>query len=308
MTPLPWALPAYERVAVLVGAETGLSFSPARCLDAETGIRRAMAKAGVSDVAAYLQGLESGSIPLEDLIGELTVGETYFFRDPAQFAVLREEILPTMAGPRHPDRGIRAWSAGCSSGEEAYSLAILFEEEGLAGSSRILATDLSKAALEKARRGVYGPWALRASDAEFKKRYFHATGSRYRIDERFRKNLDFEVHNLAQESLPGPASAASGMDLILCRNVLIYLDSRAIEKVARRLVEALAPGGWILTGPSDPPLRDFTPCAAVVTKAGIFYQRIPEAVRAGGDLRFSTEPLPAASPGRADLTPEPRTP
>ncbi len=161
---MSWSQPAFESIATVLCRRTGLSFSPSRRQGAEQGIRRAMRRAGVADLEAYAKQLETQESVLDDLIVELTVGETYFFREPDQFAFLRREVLPALRArvtERLPGSIIRAWSAGCASGEEAYSLAMLFDSEGLARHASVLATDISQAALAKARQGVYRGWSLR---------------------------------------------------------------------------------------------------------------------------------------------------
>lgn len=273
MTTVTWKEPVYEALARLLEARTGLIFIPSRLTDLESGTRRAMARSRISDLGEFLRLLEGDRIPLDDLIAEITVGETYFFRDPAQFDFIRRDVLPEINRLRGLSHTLRAWSAGCSSGEEAYSLAILLEEEGMAEGARIMATDLSRVALAKAREGAYGSWSFRAAGQAFTDRYFHPAGERWAIDDRFHRRVRFEYHNLALDTYPSLGSGIWGMDLVLCRNVLIYFDHETVRKVSRRLLESLADGGWLITGPSDPPLGDWVPCETVVTAAGVFYRR-----------------------------------
>lgn len=272
MTTATWTDPAYEGVAELLCARTGLTFTPNRLRDAEVGIGRAMTRAGITEVARYLHLLQTERVPLDDLIVELTVGETYFFREPAQFEFIRQEVVPEIQHHGAPDRLIRVWSAGCASGEEAYSLAILFEEEGLAERASILATDISRTALAKARAGAYGRWSLRGDQHALAERYFRRRGDQLVLGERFRGRVAFEHLNLALDTYPSFATGAWGMDLILCRNVLIYFNRETIRRVACRLLECLAGGGWLITGPSDPALSDDAPYETVVTPAGVFYR------------------------------------
>ncbi len=123
---MPWTHPAYEALARLLGRHAGLHFPADRAEAAESGFRRAMSRAGVREPAEYQVLVEGDARALADLVVEMTVGETYFFREPAQFAFLRREVLPDLRR-RRGEAVIRAWSAGCASGEEAYSLAILLE-------------------------------------------------------------------------------------------------------------------------------------------------------------------------------------
>jgi chemotaxis protein methyltransferase CheR len=268
-----WSQPAYETVARLVSDRTGLTFPPARRQSAECGIRRAMGRAGVTDVARYGALLAGDADALDDLIVELTVGETYFFREPGQFRFLRHTVLPEVGRRRGPEHILRAWSAGCASGEEAYSLAILFAQEGLADRAHLLATDISRSALARARRGVYGDWSLRDEGAVAVGPFLTRHGNRYRLDEPIRRRVVFEHLNLALDTYPSFATGTWGMDLILCRNVLIYFDPDTVAAVARRLFQALAEGGWLITASSDPPLADKAPFEAVLAEEGVFYRR-----------------------------------
>jgi chemotaxis protein methyltransferase CheR len=310
MIPAPaggWSHPAYERVVSLLGERTGLAFPDSRVPDAEAGVRRAMARAGGGDVSDYLGRLQRGAADFEDLIGELTVGETYFFRDPLQFQVIREEILPALVRQRPPGHVLRVWSAGCASGEEAYSLAIALDEAGLGQRALVLATDLSRAALARAQAGVYGTWSLRGVDQAVIERCFRPDGQRLRIHDRLRSTVHFGHLNLAVDSYPSFANGTWRMDLILCRNVLIYLDAGVVRAVGSRLVECLAPGGWLLTAPSDPPIDgtragdrdDDGQLETVVTRAGLVFRRPAQPIE---------EPGPASNAGPPLQEPEPAAP
>jgi chemotaxis protein methyltransferase CheR len=273
-----WTDPAFQQVAALLGERTGLAFFPARVADAEAGIRRAMARTRAAAAADYLEALRTGQAELDELITELTVGETYFFREPLQWEVLRDQVLPELLRARPAGHVLRVWSAGCASGEEAYSLAVLLDELGLVDRSQILATDLSRTALEKARRAVYGAWSLRGIDPSIVLNHFSPHGARWRLHERLRARVDLERLNLAADPYPSFANGTWRMDLILCRNVLIYLAEAAVERVLHQLAECLAPGGWLLTGASDP-VPTGGALEPITTKAGVLYRR-PEARRA----------------------------
>src|SRR5262245_61765642 len=168
---MTWSQPAYEAIANLVSDRTGLAFAPTRRESVELSIRRVMARAGLADLDRYHALLAENAAALDDLLGELTVGETYFFREPAQFDFLRREVLPDIRRRRRLQHPLRAWSAGCATGEEAYSLAVLFLQEGIGDGARLLATDISRTALARARRGGYTDWSLRGPGADLMKPY-----------------------------------------------------------------------------------------------------------------------------------------
>jgi len=306
-----WSHPGYEAVAQLLRMRTGLEFAPNRFGTAEAGIRRAMGRAGVTEVAEYLLLLQGDRIADDDLISELTVGETYFFRDPAQFDFVRDTILPELRRAKGADHTLRAWSAGCASGEEPYSLAILFQSAGLAERAQVLGTDISRSALARARAGVYRQWSLRALEEARRERYFLPRDDQWELIEPIRRRVRFEHLNLAYPHYPSLCSGVWGMDLIFCRNVLIYLSPDAVHQVGSRLIASLSEHGWLLTGATDPPLGDVEGCQAVVAPGGVFYRRAgvghpsPRPARA---TIVAVPPIPAlskrgASPGQVTASP-----
>jgi chemotaxis protein methyltransferase CheR len=277
MSSQAWSHPGYEAVAQHLRVRTGLEFSPNRFGNAEAGIRRAMERAGASDLTEYLRLLQSERITDDDLITELTVGETYFFRDPAHFAFVRDSILPELMRVEAPGHTLRVWSAGCASGEEAYSLAILFTEQGLADRAQILGSDISRSALRRAQTGAYRQWSLRAMEDTLRGRYFRQREDLWELIEPIRRQVRFEHLNLVHTSFPSLCSGVWGMDLIFCRNVLMYLSSDDVRAVGSRLIASLSEGGWLMTGPADPSLVDIEGCKAIVTPEGVFYRRVESA-------------------------------
>jgi chemotaxis protein methyltransferase CheR len=274
-----WTHPGYEAVAELLVQRTGLVFGPTRRASAETGIQRAMSRARVAVPERYLELLNTNADALDDLVVELTVGETYFFREPAQFAFVRSVVLPEIWRRHGPGATVRAWSAACASGEEAYSLAILLAQEGAGLQSHLLATDISRAALAKARRAVYGAWSLRGEGAAAARPYLQPqSDARFLLDDRIRRRVRFEYLNLALDVYPSLTTDTWGMHIVFCRNVLIYFNQETIEATARRLYQSLAPGGWLFTAASDPPLAPYARFEPVTTDAGVFYRRKPGSV------------------------------
>ncbi len=281
MIELPWSDTEFAAVAGVVAERTGLVFPHARRTAVERGVREAMARSATVDLRAYGALLARDSALLDDLVTELTIGETYFFREPKHFAFVRESLLPDVVQRRGPGHAVRAWSAGCSTGEEAYSLAILLDEAHLPERPYVLATDLSRKSLQTARSASYRVWSLRGVPATTIARYFRhepgADGSRnsgrYDLDARFRNRVTFEYLNFALDSYPALDTGTWGMDLIFCRNVLIYLDRRTTAYVAERLRRCLATDGWIVTASSDPMLSEFTDLEPTRTDWGVFYRR-----------------------------------
>ena len=209
------------------------------------------------------------------MLAELTVGESYFFRDAAQLQLLYSEILPERMHSPDAERPLRIWSAGCASGEEPfffYTIAIMLREFGWPHPAQIIGTDVARPRLNAARRGRYTRWALRGVSEDRVARYFHRSGTYVDLDRSVRESVEFCVLNLVHDRLfvrpPGGA-----FDLIVCRNVMIYFDLPTVARIATRLLHSLAPDGWLVLGASDPPLTHLVPCEAVMTSAGMAYRR-----------------------------------
>ena len=215
-------------------------------------------------------------------------------RDPDQLELVRREVFPGLKG-RH-GAAARVWSAGCATGEEAYSLAILLEEEGLADDAVVLGTDLSTLSLEKARAGSYSDYSMRDVGSGFLQDYFVRVRGRRILVDRIRSKVRFERLNLV-----GPDDYASAgafaMDLILCRNVLIYFGREKVGRIAARLYDSLAEGGVLLTAGADPILGEHAPFEVEVTRVGLVYRR----PRTATDRGRAAE----ARPGRSAPPPPP---
>ena len=252
----------HELLAPLLASRAGLD-PPAWALEAR--VRERAAALGVSD-AEYVVRAAAEPAELDRLIELLRVGETRFFRHRAQLDALVERVLPALRAP------VRAWSAGCASGEEAWTLAMLLAERGVA--FELWATDLSTAALARAQKGRYAAARVEADvPAALRGRYFRRIGGDDVINDRLRAHVRFDAHNLLAPT------GGREFDLILCRNVLIYFDEARRRDVVTRLLRALKPGGWLLVGYSEQ-LRDQPELAA---EAHAIYRK-----QATGDRRQAT--------------------
>ena len=280
MKEILWTDGAYESIMQIFAARTGLTFRSAQRESTQLGIARTMKRMGVSDAFAYATLLAHDVEALDKLIVELTVGETYFFRESSQFEGIRRQILPEIRQRRGQSHRVRIWSAACASGEEPYSIAMLCDREGLANQCEILATDISSEALAKARQATYRDWSLRGDSRTVTKEYLRCDNGRYIVDDRIRRLVRFEFLNLAMDVYPSHVTSTEAMDLILCRNVLIYFGRATIREVAERLFACLADGGWLITASGDPPLGEYAPYETVVTDFGVFYRK-PQAGKGG---------------------------
>jgi chemotaxis protein methyltransferase CheR len=309
---------AVAEVLRLAGERAGLVFSAGQAELAAAAVRRAMQRTGVRDPADFLGLAAAGTGAWEVLLEELSVGETYFFREPDQLAFIRDTVLPELAARAGPG-GVRAWSAACATGEEAYTLAMLLGDAGCPA-FRVLGTDVVRSRLDAAERGSYRRWSLRGVPDEVAERWFGREGDRFQVRGEVRAAVGFAPLNLADPRRTYVAAGAWGMDLVLCRNVLIYLDDATTRHVAARLMDALAPGGWLFLGASDPPLAGLVPCEVVTTGGGVAYRRparsaapasnpaaAPAARPPAGTSRTAALPV-AAAPAPAPAEPPPAPP
>lgn len=244
---------------------TGLRLDSALARDR---VATVSAQLGLSDTAGLAHARAALATPgqVHRIADVVTIPETYFFRDRARFRFLRDRVLPELSA-QTPDRPLNLWSAGCSTGEEAYTLAFLLDQVRLGAGDAIWGTDLSARAIRAAACGVYGEWSFRGVPTEDRVGRFQPHEGKWRVDDRFRERVVFRTHNLVTDPPPVPQA-----DLILLRNVLIYLAPWAVRAVAERMAAALAPGGWLVTAPSDP-LLDATGLQVVRTEVGLLYRR-----------------------------------
>jgi chemotaxis protein methyltransferase CheR len=269
---MQWSSPDIARIADAIREWTGLTFPAARAQDVESTIQREMQRRGMARVPEFLRLLHDEPPVRDALVADLTIGETYFHRDPAQFALLREQVLPELLA-RPGDRSVRAWSAGCASGEEPYTVAMLFDELDALDRAQIVGTDISRPRLLDAQRGIYGRWSLRGTGVDARRRYFRERGRFYELTPRIRRRVDYRYLNLAEDRFPSLSVGVWGMDVILCRNVLIYFDRATVARVARRLIASLSEDGWLILGASDPAIAELVECDVVLTDSGLVYRR-----------------------------------
>jgi len=189
---------------------------------------------------------------LAEVVDALTTNETYFFREENQLKTLVQEILPEIREKKlkNDQRRIRIWSAGCSSGEEPYTIAMLILEEAMFRDWQIdiIGTDISQRVLKIARKGVYGEASFRNTDPAFKRRYFHEVEGKFRIDDRVKNLVAISHLNLFDG---GRVALLGRMDIVFCRNVIIYFDSAAKKKVVEAFYQRLRPEGFLLLGHSE---------------------------------------------------------
>ena len=243
----------------LIYNAAGICLGPAKKAFLEARLSRRIRELGMDSFQAYYQYVTENqtSGELEQLLDRVSTNETHFFREPRQFEFLEQQILPDWKAEEsngsRPQR-IRVWSAGCSTGEEPYSLAMIFLDHFPRGSGwevEIIATDLSTRALKSARKGVWSIAKAREIPQSYLKRFMRkGTGSQHaymKASAEIQAIIRFQHLNLNDDhyALTGP------FDLIFCRNVLIYFDAESRARVIDRLVNYLAPAGFLLVGHAE---------------------------------------------------------
>src|SRR5262249_43825561 len=234
----------------------------------------------------------------DEAIDLVTINETYFFREEYQLRALRQEILPALVRARNR-QPLVIWSAGCSTGEEVYSIAIVTAESGLLGGRdvRIFGSDISRRCVAAARRAVYGPSSFRAMPHDYRKRYFVERDDGSHVVDELRSSglCQFGHLNLLDAQR---AAVVGRVDVIFCRNVLIYFDEASRRRVIEMFYDRLLPGGYLLLGHSESLLNGSTAFELVHLREDLVYRKPASATRFG----FSLEPVAFSvrGPGRRE--------
>lgn len=252
----------YQVFARRVERLTGLDLKSYKRPQMERRLHRLMERYDVADFGAFARLLERDPAVLRVFLDYVTINVSEFFRNPEYFEYL-ETQLPDLIGAR----GLNAWSAGCSHGQEAFSLAILAEEHAPGKAHRIWATDIDRAGLDAVRAGRYPEMDLRAVTPERLRKWFTQEDGQFVVNARLRSLVQVAHHDLMADPFP------EGMDLICCRNVVIYFTEAAKETLWKRFAGALRPGGMLFVGGTE---RVFRPARfGLVQEHAFFYRRSP---------------------------------
>jgi chemotaxis protein methyltransferase CheR len=287
------------RFRAIVGRRLGLRFEESRSSELAEVLERL---GGTEGSDSYLSRLENANLSrkdLRDLAAQLTVGETYFFRNPEQLRAFSEVVLRDPPAAKPASHKLRVLSAGCASGEEAYSLAILAAEHPGAPAREvaITAVDVNAAALQRAATGRYSSWSLRETPPDMRRRWFHPVGAEYVVDPSLRASVRFEERNLAAEEpdlwLP------ETYDVIFCRNVLMYLTVEAARAAMGRMWRSLTADGHLFLGHAES-TRDLSDDFHLCQTHGTFYYR-----RKSPGSRAPAIEVDAFPPAPAYSSPEP---
>ncbi|MGB9092804.1 MAG: protein-glutamate O-methyltransferase CheR [Gallionella sp.] len=275
-----------SRLSELVAEQTGLNFPQERWSDLERGIAAAARDLNCQDSESCARWLLSAPLTRhtnEVLASHLSIGETYFFREKQNLGILEEHILPPLLQVRRQNeqRRLRIWSAGCCTGEEAYTIAILLDRlipDLKEWNITILATDFNPKFLRKAAQGVYGEWSFRDAPGWLRERYFtEGADGRLEILPRIRKMVTFSYLNFADDVYPSLSNNTGAMDVIFCRNVLMYFTEQRAKQVADNFHRALVDGGWIIVSPSEASNMLLSSFAPVEFRDAVLYRKMVNA-------------------------------
>lgn len=241
----------------LIYGHAGLSFGDETRYLLERRLAPRLQYHGLPDFAAYHRFLRydpARRAELETAVQVLTTNETYFFREPHQLRAFSEEILPVLGEENRAQRRLRIWSAGCSTGEEVYTIAILLARSGLfeGWDVDVFGSDIARRVLAVARAGAYGPHAFRTPEADAIRPWFRQEGSRWHVTDAIRRLASFGHLNLLDDASAGLVGT---VDAIFCRNVMIYFDLLARKRVVGTFHQKLRDGGFLLLGHSESLLR-----------------------------------------------------
>lgn len=258
-------------LAGLLEARTGQQLTLSRRWRIETALSALLRERGISTLDELITILVMGKEPsLSQMVVEaLLNNETYFFRDRAPFDMLQRHALPELARRREKSRRLRIWSAGCSTGQEVYSLAMLFAEQPgdwQGWTIDILGTDVSTSCIDRARTGAYTQFEVqRGLGINQMIRWFEESAEGWRAVEAVRRPVRFQVHNILE---PGPHPG--DFDIVLCRNVLLYLSPEKKTLAFERIASAMAADGWLMLGAGETVIGQTTRLGADINARGLY--------------------------------------
>ena len=258
-------------LAGLLEARTGQQLTMSRRWRIETALSALLRERGIATLDELITILVMGKEPSlsQEVVEALLNNETYFFRDRAPFDLLARYALPELLQKRAKTRRVRIWSAGCSTGQEVYSLAMLFAEDSekwRGWTIDILGTDVSTHCVDRARIGTYSQFEVqRGLGINQMIKWFEETADGWRAAEALRRTLRFQVHNLLE-----PPPHPGGFDIVLCRNVLLYLSPEKKALAFERLAASMAEDGWLMLGAGETVIGQSAKLGADIKARGLY--------------------------------------
>jgi len=258
-----------------------LYFPKERWDDLERNISASSKEFGYPNAESFIQQIISSPLSRENselLASHLTISETYFWREPQSFDALEQKILPELIRLRQKNnQRIRIWSAGCSGGEEPYSIAIALTRiipDIKNWNISILATDINPRILQKAAKGEYSPWSFRSAPKWLKEKYFIQSGKdKFQVIPEIKNMVTFNYLNLAENGYPSPLNHTNAMDIIYCRNVLMYFNQERFRQVAKGLYNSLIEGGYLIVSASELSIQNFPDFVPINIPGFLLYQK-----------------------------------
>ncbi len=266
----------YIRFRDLVRLKSGIFFNEKKRSDLKTGVLKAFHYSGFPNTNAYYETLlkePSSSTLFKTLVSFLTVGETYFFR---HFDVLEKQILPRLIRAHQHDKTLRIWSAGCSTGEEPYTIAMVLDHilpDIAEWKIFILGTDININSLEYAREAVYRPWSLRSINDFYKAKYFQKKEGLYYLDPAVKKMVRYEYLNLVEDCYPSAQNETADLDIIFCRNVTIYFEAETTIKVINRFYRCIKEKCYLAVGHAEPSSLIYDRYIAEIFPDAVIYRK-----------------------------------
>jgi chemotaxis protein methyltransferase CheR len=268
------------QLSEFIASNLALNFPKERWSDLERNMTSAAKEFNFDNVEGFIQNMMSTPLTrehIELLTAHLTNNETYFWREPQTFDALEQHIIPDLIRLRRGEKRIRIWSAGCSAGEEPYSIAIALSRsipDIDQWNITILATDISARILLKAAAGEYNHWSFRTAPPWLKEQYFlQKEKGKFQVIPRIKSMVTFEYLNLAEDVYPSPLNNTNAMDIIYCRNVLMYYTQNRFRQVVRSLYNALIQGGSLVVSASELSLQNFSGFTAMNFPGMVIYQK-----------------------------------
>lgn len=270
-----------SRLSKFISSNLAMYFPKERWNDLERNIISASKDFGYKETEDFINHIISSPLSrehVEMLASNLTINETYFWREPQTFDALEKIIIPDLICKRErEEKRIRIWSAGCSSGEEPFSIAIALERlipDIQEWNITILATDINSRILNKARSGEYGQWSFRGTPQWLKEKYFSQKKNNiFEIIPRIKSMVEYEYLNLAEDIYPSSINNTNAMDIIYCRNVLMYFTQERFRQIVVGLYNSLVNGGYLIVSASELSLQNFPDFQPVNIQGMVLYQK-----------------------------------
>jgi chemotaxis protein methyltransferase CheR len=293
-------LEEFRRFRDLLHRQSGIYLEESKLDSLRISLVTRATRLGYTTLADYHVALERDENEMNELLNLVTINETYFFRFPQQFDALRERVLPEIMSEKPANnRTMRVWSAGCSTGEEPYSISMTMLDmalDGMGWKPQVLGTDVSTKALAQAKAGVYGKRSMMNVPPDVVTHHYEpAPMGGYRVNDRVRSLVDFGYHNLIKE--PYPLSLMGNWDVIFCRNVTIYFRLESTRRVVANFYESLNEGGYLFIGHSET-LSTISDDFEALDMGGVFLYRKPKARKLFTFGQHQSGPKPKTEPER----------